>query len=274
MTRVEKLISILAGILGLLGAVVGVWAQVETSRQQKVVADLNAEIQKLEANLKEREMNLTVSLKVYEKFEKIDYNKTSDLRVAAALLEILPHPEFKKKMADFIASVSSISNADGAAEIGNVARFVADEALAESSIAQKKSDTKENRNSHYEFSEVGWDYDVFWCADPALSAQANPYRQKATAAVKIIKEKAQKPVGYVRLRELPVSVNQRPDYRIVGNVIHSDMINGEVEVAEVIETALNGSDVFGDDPVMHFVSNGGSEWYISVFFCPRQIAKG
>jgi cell division protein FtsL len=288
MTRVEKMISIAAGILGLVGAVVGVWAQVQTSkqqdivieqkatalRQQQAIAELDAEIKKLETDLKEREMNLTVSLKVYEKFEKIDYDEERDLRVATALLEILPHPEFKKKMADFVASLSSISNADGAAEIADVARFVADEAVAESGIAKKKSDTKENRNGNYEFSEIGWDYDVFWCAEPALSAQANPYRQKATAAVKIIKEKAQKPVGYVRLRELPVSVNQRSDYRIVGNVIQSDMKHDEVQVAEVIEAALNESEVFREDQVKHLVANGGSEWYISVFFCPKEISEG
>jgi hypothetical protein len=265
MTRVEKIISVCAGLLGLVGTVIGIVAQYNTMQQQEQVTKLNSEIRRLEASLREREMNLAVSLKVYEKFEKINYNDARDLKVAAALLEILPHPEFKKKMADFIKSVASVSDAEGAEEIGKLAKFVADEAVLESALEQKKS-------SNYVFEKDGWDYDVFWCAVPGKSEQENPYRDMALTAVDIIREQAQKPVGYVRLRQLPVSVNQQPGYQITGNVIHSDQLHDENTIAAVIESALNGNAAFTDNTVRHEIADGGSEWYISVFFCPDDIA--
>jgi len=264
MMNVDKLIASLGGALGLLGAGVAIWAQLQTIKQEELVSALDGDVRRLEAKLQERRLEYEVSIRVYEKLEKIDHNDDKQLQAAGALLAILPNSEFKKQLGLLLESISAQSNSVTAAEVGKLANFVVADADTVREISKKPV-------SSATYSDIEWDYDVFWCEVAGVSKQDNEYRIKAEAVADIIREKAGGRVGYVRSREIPVSVNSRAGYRIEGNVIRSDSYDSEMEKSKAIKDLLNGEEMFADDPVEVEVANGQTQWYISAFFCPDQL---
>ncbi|MCR9077292.1 MAG: hypothetical protein NXI07_14740, partial [bacterium] len=239
---------------------------------------LKRQIDLLEAERENRKLNYDISLKVYEKVVAIDQSNPDDLRLAVALIEVLPDDSFKGRLGAALSALSSsVAKTTTMASLRPVAESVADTAqfIAESvKVAQVQAQGPGplpgtlpsplpvpplSTSTTFSLGNPGgWDYDVFWCEKEPSEIERATAQEVATAITGAN-------TGRVRVRMLPDAVNARPAYQVKGAVIRADSTEMEVAEAERLRDAIKAATGLTFTVEQN---TGESPWYLSVFLCP------
>ncbi len=265
-TRLTGYLGVVGAVLGLVGTGVGIWTQIEGRRQQRELDGLKIEVERLEAQREDRKLDYDIALKIYEKVVGVDEADARQLRLAVALIEVLPDNGFKGRLATALATLSSgVADATDDQELREDARKVAQ---AADFIAQSHPPVRAAPPASETVAAGrpgGWDYDVFWCESLGAAADpggANPYQAAAQAVAAWL---GTPDAGRVRVRMLPDAVNARPGYQISGNVIRADPKSEETARAAEVKRGL-------EETGRSFrieTAGGTTPWYISLFVCPE-----
>lgn len=298
--KFQKWLPVAGTVLGLIGSAAGIYSQILLDRQQielneqkAAAAALESQVKLLAAKRDDRKLDYEIAIKIYDKIVATDQQDSNSLRLAVALVEVLPDGGFKARLGSAVetlaASVAKETTdqtlRDAATEVAEVARFSAAQTELRNEIAQQAvaaslidriasiaepgvgpGDTPAASDGRSDRvipgSPKGWDYDVFWCerGDPLTDA-AN--LQAATlAATALVSDES----GRIRVRELPKAVNARPGYQISGFVIQADANKSEIAEATRVQELL--STATSDEPFVIRPNSGDpSPWYLSVFMC-------
>ncbi len=171
--------------------------------------------------------------------------ETTDKRkqqVALALVESLEDPGLQEKLAKVFANAPTVedqSTKDRAKEIQKTASYAV---AAQSAAGNAK----------------GWDYDIFWCEEPAANQDT---AKRAFTALN-----AGDPAhGRLRLRSWSASQNKQPGYAVAGYEIR-----GEASERQQMEFLKRIIDPSAPQPFDVRTTTGTTPtpWYISVWVCP------
>lgn len=118
-------------------------------------------------------------------------------------------------------------------------------------------------------SATGWDVDVFWCqsadggAGDANEARAKRVAERLAEISRAGTSIGGERLGRVRLRELTVEANARPQYRLSTDQIFLDA--GEGTIGEAVAGVARDAEA----PLGVVNRQGGkvSPWYLSAFYC-------
>lgn len=261
-----KWLGIAGTVLGLAGTAIGVWSQVEVARQQKMSAELQRQVDLLTAEREDRKLNFEIALKVYEKVIETDQNDPDGLRLALALIEVLPQEEFRGRLGAALAALStSVANTTTEEKLRPVAQSVADAAqfisqqtqvgILDGSSRPRSLGTVDQSVETPQEAEVAWQYNVFWC-DVAPSDIEQATASRVADAIT--------PAGAVQLRKLPALINARPEYQVRGTVIKTGGSDAAVSEAERLQEQIL------EKTGLNFTIERGSTdapRYISLYVC-------
>lgn len=289
--RLATYLGIAGTILGLVGTGAGTWSQYERTRQQGEIDRLNAEVVRLNAEREDRKLDYDIALKVYDKITSIKEQDARQLRLAVALIQVLPDTDFKGRVASVLSALSSdLATASSdpefkfdASQVAKTATFISQSAQVQRvpdlpktpdlPLARPAGTTSESASTGV---AGGWDYDVFWCEDGVSRAAAVTSNGTAASPAVGAYEKAAEAVahkldqpgaGRVRVRMLPDIVNARSGYQIAGRVIRADPRAAEEAQAKAIKALI-------DEPGAEFRierTDGATPWYISIFLCSDKL---
>lgn len=197
-------LTVIGVLLGLVGTGAGIWSQIDKRLQDRQIEELKAEIsQKAEAR-SERVAERDYSFKVTEKVIDALASQSADKqKVAAILVDTLNEGDVKLQLRTALIAVSPKSP-EFQRELQTTVKKerVFDDAQAATAVAARGN------------GQVR--VDVFWCEGDGEQAHKERAQQLHDQAV------ASRKFGTVRLRALPVSVNRRPGYGIVSDLIRHE----------------------------------------------------
>jgi hypothetical protein len=235
-------------ILGVLSTAIGIWVALAT-QELKVTSDhqklrIDAQDAALRASAEQRATTSAQRdylLKVYEKV--IQAVETSDKRkqqVALALVESLEDPGLQEKLAKVFANSPTVED-QSTRDRAKVIQKAASEAVAQAAGNSK-----------------GWDYDIFWCEEPA----ANQDTAKRVFSAINAGDPAH---GRLRLRSWSASQNKQAGYAVTGYEIRGEP--SERPQVEFLKRIIDSSAPQPFD-VRTTTGTTPTPWYISVWVCP------
>jgi len=237
-------------ILGVVSTAIGIWVAVAT-QQLKAVSDhqklridaqdsaIRASAEQRAATSAQREYLLKVYDKVIQAVETTDQRKQL---VALALVESLEDPALQERLAKVFANAPTVEDQktkDRAKDIQTTASFAA---ATQSAAGSAK----------------GWDYDIFWCEEPAAN-------QNVAKSVFTALNTGDPAHGRLRLRSWSASQNRQAGYGVAGYEIR-----GEASEQPQMEFMKRIIDPASPQPLDLRTTTGTTptNWYISVWVCP------
>ena len=227
--------------------------------QQRLSADIarvDLELQRLEADRLERESmqkyNIIVLKEVKDSLAKDD---PVVQKVVIGLLQSMPNQDLAQTWLKALEDSENTSE-DNKLEARNVRQAI------EYDIEQKQvtaSPVQQALAPQASFNWADYDYDIFWCegTDPWV-------RELAEKIVAQMTDEGAK--GRLRVRMLPVKVNQRADFGIEGYEIQAN--GNEQDQAEALKRI--GDQVVGAEGSFKIgTSTQETPYYLSAFLCPR-----
>jgi|APFre7841882724_1041349.scaffolds.fasta_scaffold56036_2 hypothetical protein len=294
-------VAVIAAIASLASAGLSAWQNQEARKLQKEIADKQQAAQELfqrqEASLRQleldREYQLGVVERVADALEKAS-TAPSQVNVASALLYTLPDGDLKDRLIVVVLGEAQRAAEQGVkldASVASLRSSVRDSAvpMAAPSLAPSPSSGAEPTGTVQPApieperpsapaqtvdlvvnpSATGWDVDVFWCQSADGGAgDANEARAKRTAErlAEISRDGESlggERLGRVRVRELTVEANARPQYRLSTDQIFLDA--GEATIGQAVAGVARAAGA----PLAVVDRQGGkvSPWYLSAFYC-------
>lgn len=260
-----KWLGILGTVLGLAGTAIGVWSQVEVAHQQKMSAELQRQVDLLTAEREDRKLDFEIALRVYEKVIDTDQSDPADLRLAVALIEVLPDTDFKARIGTALAALStSVANTTDRADLTTVAKSVAETAqyLSQQALIPQTAPLPlpsdgTSSGSGKDRLPSGWIYSVFWCESDQTAANR---RTAEDVAAKI----GNATTGTVKTGLLPEEINARPDFGISGTLIRAQpVVFDSIQMPALLDILAEAT---GRNFEMR-MSNDSLPWDIRIYIC-------
>jgi hypothetical protein len=256
-------LTIIGVVLGLFGSGVGIWSQVDTRSQQRQIASLDGQLRQRQderaSTTAERDYLLRVTDKVLAAMDSPSRQRQD---VAALLIDTLDDAESQKRLRNALLSASLPEVKQRleqtiAAEARFAAVVVADQAAQAAGQAVASAPLPGIKTAA-ERSPGKMAVDIFWCEGPSGAA----HKQLADALFDAVGASGQ--FGRVRLRPLPESVNRRPGYGLVSNVIRYQ--DSEQTAALRLQKAAPATAGFAVQQVRYNTPD-----YISAFVCAGPV---
>ena len=250
---------IIGVVLGLFGSVVGSWTTLDKRAQDRKIGAVEATLKERQDERSERVSERDYLLKVTDKvINAMEEGSPQKQEVASMLIDTLADPgsQARLRSALLAAAVPSVKK-DLQQTIADEARFSS--VVAADQAAQARGQTvaaapMAGIDRQKQGSKGGVAVDIFWCEG------ANGPAHKAIADQVFALAASKGEFGRIRVRPLPESVNRRPGYGIVTNVIRHEEV--ERGAARALQAAAPPNAGFGVQQIVYNTRN-----YISAFVC-------
>ena len=250
---------IIGVVLGLFGSVVGSITTIDKRAQDRKIVAVEATLKERQDERSERVSERDYLLKVTDKvIAAMEEASPQKQEVASMLIDTLADAGSQARLRNALlsAAVPSVKK-DLQQTIANEARFssvVAADQAAQARGQAVATAPMAGIDQQKQGTGGGTAVDIFWCEGGNGAAhRAVADRLFAAAANK-------GEFGRIRVRPLPESVNRRPGYGIVTNIIrHEDV---ERAAARALQAAAPASAGFGVQQTTYNTRN-----YISAFVC-------
>lgn len=249
-------LALIGVVLGLIGTGVGIWTQFDKRLQDKELEAIRLQLSQRQDDRLERGAERDYLLKVTERvIDALGSPSADKQKVATVLVDTLGEGDVKAQLRVALLAVAP-PDAKGRLEKTIEEERVWDELQTSLQAPAKSAAVVPGRAAGIEKQAAGSGrtrVDIFWCEGgngEAHQRQADGLYREAVASGAF---------GLVRVRPLPESVNRRPGYSIVSNLIrHQDV---EKAIAARLR-ALPAAKGFGMQQIGFATPD-----YISAFFC-------
>jgi hypothetical protein len=295
-------VAVIAAIASLASAGLSAWQNQEARKLQKELADKQQAAQELfqrqQASLRQLELDRDYQLGVVERVaDALEKASTApnQVNVASALLYTLPDGDLKDRLIVVVLGEAQRAADQGVkldASVASLRSSVRDSAvpMAEApspvpppSFAARPTGTVEPAAIEPQLpsapaqtvdlvadpSATGWDVDVFWCqsvdggAGDANEARAKRAAERLAGMSRDGTSLGGERLGRVRLRELTVEANARPQYRLSTDQVFLDP--GEATIGQAVAGVAGAAGA--PLAVVHRQGGRVSPWYLSAFYC-------
>lgn len=259
MPRKDGPLVIIGVVLGLFGSVVASLTTLDKRAQDRKIGAVEATLKERQDERSERVTERDYLLKVTDKvIAAMEEGSPQKQEVASMLIDTLADQGSQTRLRNALlsAAVPSVKT-DLQQTIANEARFSS--VVAADQAAQARGQTvtaapMAGIDRQKKGTGGGVAVDIFWCegaSGAAHKAVADQLFERAAKAGQF---------GRIRVRPLPESVNRRPGYGIVTNMIRHEEV--ERTAAMALQAAAPGSAAFGVQQINYSTAN-----YISAFVC-------
>lgn len=227
-------------------------------RLSREIAKLDAELKRLEADRLERESlqryNIIVLKEVKESLAKDD---PVVQKVVIGLLQSMPNQELAQTW------LTALEQSENTTDDNKVAAKNVRQAIEYDQVQKQILATailpRTAREPQTPFNWEDYDYDIFWC-------EGSPSKAEQDAEEIVQRMTSQGAKGRLRVRMLPIKVNERSGFGIEGYEIRQNTDEGDQAQAlkNIGDQVIEGRGSFAVG-----TSTQSTRFYLSAFICPK-----